>query len=100
MTIYGVSILGCLFLTMLSPYYSRNQLFYIVALSGAFNLPLWKMIHDIGSIFKCLPGKIHASMVFGVALIVLFKVTVACFRCSHWLLKISTASSLLPASPF
>jgi hypothetical protein len=59
---------------MLRPYYSMNQLCYIVAIGGLINLPLWKMIHSIGSIFHCLPGRIHASMVLGIALIVLSKV--------------------------
>ena len=74
LTIYGISILGCLYLSMLRPYYEMRQLCYIVALSGAMNFPLWRMIHSVGSIFHCLPGRIHASMVLGIALIVLSKV--------------------------
>lgn len=74
LTIYGISILGCLYLAMLKPYYEMRQLCYIVALGGLMNLPLWKMIHSVGSIFHCLPGRIHASMVLGVATIVLSKV--------------------------
>ncbi len=52
-----------------------RQLCYIVALGGIINFPLWKMIHSVGGIFHCLPGRIHASMVLGIALIVLTKVT-------------------------
>jgi hypothetical protein len=74
LTIYGISILGCLYLSMLRPYYEMRQLCYIVALGGLINFPLWKMIHSVGSIFHCLPGRIHASMVLGIALIVLTKV--------------------------
>lgn len=92
LTIYGISILGCLYLSMLRPYYEMRQLCYIVALSGAMNLPLWKMIHSVGSIFHCLPGRIHASMVLGIALIVLSKVQSDLFSFSHWQSKISRLS--------
>ena len=51
-----------------------RQLCYIVALSGVVNFVLWKGLHKVGGIFRCLPGRVHASMVFGVALIVLTKV--------------------------
>ena len=61
---------------MLRPYYEMRQLCYIVALGGLINFPLWKMIHSVGSIFHCLPGRIHASMVLGIALIVLTKVLI------------------------
>jgi hypothetical protein len=59
---------------MLQPYYPRHQIYYIVAMSGIITFAFWKTIHSVGSIFHCLPGRIHASMVFGVALIVLSKV--------------------------
>ena len=60
---------------MIQDYYTKVQIFYIVALSGVFMLFFWKPIHSIGSIFHCLPGRIHASLVFGIVLIVLSRVT-------------------------
>jgi hypothetical protein len=77
LTIYGVSILGSLYITMLQPYFAHHQIFYIVALSGIIMFVFWKPIHSIGSIFHCLPGKIHASMVFGIVLIVFSRVKLA-----------------------
>jgi predicted PurR-regulated permease PerM len=59
---------------MIQAYYSTEQIFYTVALSGILTLAFWKPIHAIGSIFHCLPGRIHASMVFGIVLIVLSRV--------------------------
>ena len=61
-------------MTMLQPYYSRSELHYIVAMSGIIMFLFSWIIHPIGKIFHCLPGKVHASMVFGIALIVLTKV--------------------------
>ena len=75
LTIYGISVLGTLYISMIQPYYSKAQVFYVVALSGFFMLVFWKPIHSIGSIFHCLPGRIHASLVFGIVLIVLSRVT-------------------------
>jgi len=43
-------------------------------MSGFIIFPFWKVIHSVGSIFDSFPGRIHASMVFGVALIALVKV--------------------------
>ena len=80
LTIYGISILGILYLMMLEPYYTRSELNYVVAMSGLIIFPFWKVIHSVGAIFHCLPGKIHASMVFGIALIVLTKVTFLLFQ--------------------
>lgn len=74
MTIYGISILGVLYLKMLEPYYTRSELTYIVAMSGFIIFPFWKVIHSVGAIFDSFPGRVHASMVFGVALIALVKV--------------------------
>jgi hypothetical protein len=74
LTIYGISVLGILYISMLEAYYTRSQICYIVAISGVAILPFWQMIHSIGAIFHCLPGRIHASMVFGTVLIVLTKV--------------------------
>ena len=76
LTIYGISILGTLYLSMVQAYFSAHQMFYIVALSGIFMLALWRPIHSLGSIFKCLPGKVHASLVFGIVLIVLSRVII------------------------
>lgn len=75
LTIYGISILGCLYTAMLTPYYPRHQLYYIVAISGIIMLVFWKSMHAAAAIFRCLPGRIHASMVFGIALIILTKVS-------------------------
>ena len=80
MTIYGISILGILYLKMLEPYYSRSQIHYIVAISGLIIFPFWKIIHFIGKIFDSFPGRIHASMVFGVALIALVKVIYSLYQ--------------------
>lgn len=77
LTIYGISVLGILYISMLEEYYSRSQICYIVALSGVAILPFWQMIHSVGAIFHCLPGRIHASMVFGTVLIVLTKVNLS-----------------------
>jgi len=59
---------------MIQPYYTTYQIFYTVALSGVIMLVFWKFIHSLGAIFHCLPGRIHASLVFGIVLIVLAKV--------------------------
>lgn len=75
LTIYGISVLGILYVSMLEAYYQRSQICYIVAISGIAILPFWQMIHSIRAIFHCLPGRMHASMVFGTVLIVLTKVT-------------------------
>lgn len=77
LTIYGISVLGTLYISMIQPYFSMHQMFYTVALSGIFMLAFWKPIHAIGSIFNCLPGKVHASLVFGIVLIVLSRVPIA-----------------------
>lgn len=74
LTIYGISVLGSLYVTMLQPLYDAHQIFYMVALSGIIMFVFWKPIHSIGSIFHCLPGKIHASMVCGIVLIVFSRV--------------------------
>lgn len=74
LTIYGISVLGTLYISMIQPYYTAHQMYYVVALSGVFMLALWKPIHSIGAIFHCLPGRIHASLVFGIVLIVLSRV--------------------------
>ena len=76
LTIYGISVLGTLYISMIQSYFSMHQMFYIVVLSGILMLAFWKPIHSIGSIFNCLPGKIHASLVFGIVLIVLSRVPV------------------------
>ena len=73
MTIYGISVLGILYISMIEPYYTRPQICYITAMSGIVIIPFWKIIHSLGAIFHCLPGRVHASMVFGIALIVLTK---------------------------
>jgi hypothetical protein len=36
--------------------------------------PFWKVLKYVGRIFDSLPGRVHVSMVFGIALIALFKV--------------------------
>ena len=77
LTIYGISILGILFLSMIKEYYTRSELYCIVAMSGFIIFPLWRMIHSMGALFSSLPGRIHASMVFGVSLIALVKVTLS-----------------------
>ncbi len=59
---------------MLESYYTRSELTYIVAMSGFIIFPFWKVIHSVGAIFDSFPGRIHASMVFGTALIALVKV--------------------------
>ncbi len=74
LTIYGISVLGSLYISMIKSYYTVHQLFYIVALSGIIMFAFWKPLHSLGTIFHCLPGKIHASLVFGIVLIVLSRV--------------------------
>ena len=74
LTIYGISVLGTLYISMIKSYYSTYQLFYIVALSGIIMFIFWKPLHSLGTIFHCLPGRIHASLVFGIVLIVLSRV--------------------------
>ena len=97
LTIYGISILGILYLMMLEPYYTRLELHYIVGVSGIIIFPFWKLIHSVGAIFRCLPGKIHASMVFGIALIALTKVTRLIFSSSLLQFKIFKHFLLLPS---
>lgn len=82
LTIYGISVLGTLYITMVQPYYAPQQIFFMVALSGIMMFALWKPIHSIGSIFHCLPGRIHASLVLGIVLIVLSRVTIIIFSFS------------------
>lgn len=48
-------------------------------MSGIILFPFWKAVHAVDSIFHSLPGRIHASMVFGIALIVLTKVYIFIF---------------------
>jgi hypothetical protein len=84
LTIYGISVLGTLYITMIQSYYTSYQMFYIVAMSGLFMLCFWKPIHSIGSIFHCLPGRIHASLVFGIVLIVLSRVSLRICSFSLW----------------
>lgn len=78
-----------MYLKMLEPYYTRSELTYIVAMSGFIIFPFWKIIHSVGSIFDSFPGRVHASMVFGVALIALVKVSVDIFSFFLYLYKIS-----------
>jgi hypothetical protein len=59
---------------MLEPYYSRSEIHYIVGLSGIIMFPFWKAALYVRMIFSSFPGRIHASMVFGTALIALVKV--------------------------
>lgn len=59
---------------MLEPYYSRSEIHYIVGISGVIIFPFWKAILYVSKIFDSFPGRIHASMVFGTALIALVKV--------------------------
>lgn len=56
--------------------YSRTELSYVVAMGGIIIIPFWKVVHAVDNIFHSLPGRIHASMIFGIALIVLTKVTI------------------------
>jgi predicted PurR-regulated permease PerM len=67
-------VLGALYISMIQPIYQPHQIFYIVAMSGVIMFLFWRPIHSLGSIFHCLPGKIHASMVFGIVLIVFSRV--------------------------
>ena len=92
LTIYGISVLGVLYISMIKGYYTQGQISIIVAMSGIVVLPFWKMIHSIGAIFHCLPGRMHAAMVFGTVLIVLTKVLSNLFSFFLWLLKISKHS--------
>lgn len=85
-----------MYLKMLEPYYTRSELTYIVAMSGFIIFPFWKVIHSVGSIFDSFPGRVHASMVFGVALIALVKVNLDIFSFSLYLYKISRHSSQRP----
>jgi len=61
-------------MTMIQSFYTTYQMFYIGALSGIIMFIFWRPIHSLGAIFHCLPGRIHASLVFGVVLIVLSRV--------------------------
>ena len=74
LTVYGISVLGALYISMIQPIYQPHQIFYIVALSGVIMFLFWRPIHSLGSIFHCLPGKIHASLVCGIVLIVFSRV--------------------------
>lgn len=87
LTIYGISVLGTLYMTMIQSIYSTYQMFYIVALSGIIMFVFWRPIHSLGAIFHCLPGRIHASLVFGVVLIVLARVIMIRFSFSLWPLR-------------
>jgi hypothetical protein len=68
---------------MLDTYYTRSELTYIVAMSGFIMFPFWKLIHSVGSIFDSFPGRVHASMVFGTALVALVKVILILFSFFH-----------------
>lgn len=74
LTLYGVSVLGTLYLNMIQGYYQPHQTVYITAMSGILLFIFWKPIHSWGTIFHCLPGRIHASLVFGIVLLVLTRV--------------------------
>jgi hypothetical protein len=43
-------------------------------MSGCIIFPLRKIIQSVSHIFDGFPGRVHASMVFGTALIALLKV--------------------------
>lgn len=73
---------------MLEPYYSRSEIHYIVAISGLIIFPFWKILQYVGRIFDSFPGRIHASMVFGIALIALVKVIIILRSFSHSLSRI------------
>lgn len=73
---------------MLDGYYTRTELSYIVAMSGFIIFPFWKLVHSVGSIFDSFPGRVHASLVFGVALIVLVKVLYILYSSFLCLLRI------------
>lgn len=96
LTIYGISVLGTLYLNMIRSSYSSHQILYIVALSGIILFIFWKPIHSVGSIFHCLPGKIHASLVFGIVLIVLSRVLFKSLSSSPWPLKTQKPSFQCP----
>ena len=78
LTIYGVSILGSLYLSMIRSSQEEGEnppnVFYVTAISGLLLFVFWKPIHSWGTIFHCLPGRIHASLVFGILLLVLTRV--------------------------
>jgi len=93
LTIYGISVLGTLYITMVQALYSTYQMFYMGVMSGLIMFVFWKPIHSLGAIFHCLPGRIHASMVFGVVLIVLSRVHMHAFSSSLWPSKMSRLSS-------
>ena len=76
LTIYGISVLGTLYISMIQPYYTSYQIFYTVALSGVIMFAFWRFIHSLGAIFHCLPSRVHASLVFGIVLIVLSRVII------------------------
>lgn len=57
-------------------------------MSGFIIFPFWKVIHSVGSIFDSFPGRVHASMVFGTALVALVKVLYFIFSFSHCAFKI------------
>jgi high-affinity Fe2+/Pb2+ permease len=57
-------------------------------MSGFIIFPFWKVIHSVGSIFDSFPGRVHASMVFGTALVALVKVLYFLFSFSHYPFKI------------
>lgn len=65
-------------------------------MSGFIIFPFWKIVHSVGAIFDSFPGRVHASMVFGVALIVLVKVIYILYSFFLCLLKIFKHSSLQP----
>lgn len=80
---------------MLDTYYTRSELTYIVAMSGFIIFPFWKVIHSVGTIFDSFPGRVHASMVFGTALIALVKVIYLLFSFFHSRFKTSKHFSTL-----
>jgi hypothetical protein len=48
LTIYGVSVLSIVYINMIKPSYSHQQICVVTFLAGLLQLPLWHLIHGIG----------------------------------------------------
>jgi len=67
-----------------------------VAISGVIIFPFWKAIRYVTNIFDSFPGRIHASMVFGISLITLVKVKISINSSSLYQFKTFKHSLLQP----
>ena len=67
--------------------WTPQQIVYITAISGILLFVFARPIHSWATIFQSLPGRIQASLVFGVVLLALTRVPDTLFSSSLWPFK-------------